>query len=70
MIKFSEIIGNNKLHNILDRKNFVKDEELKKKYDEEDIQDLKRINETRIKSLDDDERCLGFYEYVEKKMKK
>ena len=70
MIKLSDFIKNNRLDYILERKNFVKDEELKKRYNGEDILYLKRINETHIKSLDEDERCLGFYEYLEKRKKK
>lgn len=70
MKKFSEIMENNKLHNILDRKNFVMDEELKKRYDEEDIPYMGKMDETHVKSLDEDERCLGFYEYLEKRKKK
>ena len=61
MKNFSEIMENNKFHNILDRKNFVMDEELKKRYDEEDIPYMGKMDETHVKSLDEDERCLGFF---------
>ena len=70
MKNFSEIMENNKLHNILEWKNFVMDEDLKKKYNEEDIPYMGKMDETCVKSLDEDERCLGFYEYLEKRKRK
>ena len=70
MKKFSEIMENNTLHNILERKNFLNDEELKKSYNEEDIPNMRKMDKTCVKILDEYERCLGFYEYLEKKKKK
>ena len=69
MIKLSDFIKNNRLDYILERKNFVKDEELKKRYSEEGEPSGLMLDENSRRFLDSDEKCLGFYEYLELKKK-
>ena len=58
------------MNNLIEWDEFVNDMELKKKYDEEPIPSGLKLDEAHVKRLDVDERCLGFYEYLEKKKKK
>ena len=53
------------MNNLIEWNEFVNDMELKKKYNEEPFPSGLKLDEACIKSFDLDDRCVGFYEFLE-----
>lgn len=71
MKSFTEYLkGNSKLNNIIEREVFVNDEELKKEYSEYTESGGIILDERVSSTLNDDEKCLRFDEFVKQKLKR
>ena len=71
MKSFTEYLKeNSKLNNIIERQVFVNDEELKKEYSEYTESGDIILDESIGGTLNDDEKCLRFDEFMKQKLKR